>query len=394
VSDAFSGDSLAIGSYTDATGLRSIAIGSGEILGKGAEANGGYGIAIGYNTFVGSTNGIALGPEAITSVANQMVIGSSSASTTITSIIPGTDQTCELGIVGNGWNGVQIDHLATGAGDHAMEIDHFASSNPDSKAIDIVYDTGALEANENQEPILVQVVGTDATGGEVTALEVLSVDTAANVTALGVGVGVDVLFHEVGAFADPTQISIETSGDGGVVVASSALASNPLFTVNSDKLWIRDAAKFEEIEFILGTNSSNDCKLTFEFSITGPAWATFNPIDGTNGMRNSGVIAWSAADTPSWVTHSGNYQIRITRTRSGSISTLPIAINNGIKVAAVAEYGWDKDAKVTCASLDAPTLILEPSTQSGTTEGTIIYNSATNKLNFYNGSGWEVVTSV
>ncbi len=40
--------------------------------------------------------------------------------------------------------------------------------------------------------------------------------------------------------------------------------------------------------------------------------------------------------------------------------------------------------------------IFTPRTQgsSGTVEGTIIYNSATNKLNFYTGSAWEVVTSV
>lgn len=40
---------------------------------------------------------------------------------------------------------------------------------------------------------------------------------------------------------------------------------------------------------------------------------------------------------------------------------------------------------MTAASRDALT---------GVSSGTLIYNSSTNKLNFYNGTAWEAITSV
>jgi hypothetical protein len=67
-------------------------------------------------------------------------------------------------------------------------------------------------------------------------------------------------------------------------------------------------------------------------------------------MKNTGVVAWDNADVLTWAVGTGTeYLIRITRTKN-SLSTTPVM--DEVQVAAVVEYGWDKDAAVSAASLN------------------------------------------
>ena len=54
--------------------------------------------------------------------------------------------------------------------------------------------------------------------------------------------------------------------------------------------------------------------------------------------------------------------------------------------------------EVKCSSTTAPfyppvVTTTQRDAMSGMTKGAMVFNSSTNKLNVYNGSGWEVVTS-
>jgi hypothetical protein len=67
-------------------------------------------------------------------------------------------------------------------------------------------------------------------------------------------------------------------------------------------------------------------------------------------MRNNGVIVWLDGDIPTWAPGTGSeYLIRITRKRN-TITTTPIV--DTIKTAAATQYVWDKDANITCASVN------------------------------------------
>ena len=48
-----------------------------------------------------------------------------------------------------------------------------------------------------------------------------------------------------------------------------------------------------------------EVKPKFEFSAGIGLWTEFSPIDGTSGMRNTGVVAWIDSDVPTWVVGTG-----------------------------------------------------------------------------------------
>ena len=94
-----------------------------------------------------------------------------------------------------------IDHTATSADDHALEIDVDAAGFGDVKAIEIEYVTGALAAGSEEGIILINIDENDATGGTIHAVEVLATSTgSATVQALKVGVGIAVIDQGSGTF--------------------------------------------------------------------------------------------------------------------------------------------------------------------------------------------------
>jgi hypothetical protein len=246
---------------------------------------------------------------------------------------------------------MDLIHTAAGAAEHGLEIDVDAAGFGDIKAVDIAYTTGALAATEDEAAILVNIDESAATGGTVVGLEVLSTTGSAAIYGTLIGVGVNPLLHEVGTFGDMDSFLVNA-----VDKLTDALTTSTdvqMFVADNDTIEVGDAAKFNEIEFLLSIVASGaGITPTFEYSTGSGTWQTFTPTDGTNGMRNSGIVAWTLADTssPAWaVGTSGDFLVRITRTRN-SLATPPT--EDLIQIAAAVEFGWTKDAVVTLQKIE------------------------------------------
>lgn len=257
-----------------------------------------------------------------------------------------------------------ITHTSVGEDDLAVEIIADAAGFGGAKALDIDFITGAQAVGYEDAAIVVNVDDTLATGGEVYGMEVLVTPGSATITAIRAGALVNPLEQLAGTFADADTI-LNKAVDVTAALANGGAGAITTFVADNDTFTIGAAAKFEEISFNLATPASGSgIAATFEFSTGVGTWTTFGPTDGTNNMKNTGVIAWDNADVLTWaVGTGGEYLIRITRTRN-SLSTTPVM--DEVQIAAVVEYGWDKDAYLTIkqALLDAdPTAALEAATK-------------------------------
>jgi hypothetical protein len=247
---------------------------------------------------------------------------------------------------------VHVAHDAITTDTHTIGITTDAKVYGDVKSVDSDYITGAIATGQDEAVILVNIDESLATGGDVIGLEVLATEGSAKVTGIGVGVGVGVVEQLSGVFQDM---------DSALVLAVDRLtefttsgSDITMFVADNDTVTIGNAAKFEEIEFLLSTVSSKNIIPTFEFSTGIGTWTTFTPVDGTNGMLNNGVIAWFDSDIPTWATGlAGEYLIRITRTFSGSITS---PVEDLVQIAEATEFYWDKDADLKVASVTSTDL--------------------------------------
>ncbi|MCK5610956.1 hypothetical protein KAR91_54290 [Candidatus Pacearchaeota archaeon] len=243
---------------------------------------------------------------------------------------------------------LDIIHTSTEADDHVLEIDADAAGFGDVKAIDIDYITGAIAAGQDEGVILINIDETAATGGDVFALEVLATDGSAGIYGLKTGALIGPIHQDSGTFANPTTGTDNTPDtDVPAMIDGSTGTTTTIFEADNEYIIIGAAAAFEEIEFILTTVSNVSIKPTFWYSTAGTGQFTqFTPVDGTNGFRNTGVIAWDASDLTSHVadTGTGTYDIKIIRTKN-NLTTSPVL--GYAKVATTTEYIWDKDGKLT-----------------------------------------------
>ena len=252
-----------------------------------------------------------------------------------------------------------LDHTAEENDDHALEIDCNAAGFGDVKAIDIVYVTGAIATGGDEEAILIQFDEVAATGGDLTALEVLTTTEGSTdkVTAVFSGVGVAPLVQLSGTFGDADSI-LNKAVDVAAALANGGAGNISVFVADNDTITIGHASEFQEVEMILDTAASGGgIAPTFEFSTAVDAWTAFSPADGTNGLRNNGVLAWLNADIPTWAVGTGSeFLIRITRTRN-NLSTTPIL--DEIQIApAVSEFGWDKLGDIACNDISAEDIVM------------------------------------
>ncbi|KKN32427.1 hypothetical protein LCGC14_0814150, partial [marine sediment metagenome] len=254
---------------------------------------------------------------------------------------------------------VDIFHTAVAPGEHGLELIVDAAGQGNIHALDIVLTTGAIGAGDDEEAILVNIDESAAGGGNVVALEVLATEGSADVHAVEAGVLVGPMLQFSGTFMD-MDVALVKAVDR---LTEFTTAGNNIvfFVADNDTITIGDAAQFFEMEFLLATVASKDVKPTFEYSKAGGLWEPFSPADGTNGMQNTGVVAWEADDvvSPAWVVHSGNYRIRITRTRGGSITS---PIEDKVQIADVIVYEWDESG-----NLNINTLIVDGNVGIGTT---------------------------
>ena len=249
---------------------------------------------------------------------------------------------------------IDILHTATESDDHAFEIDIDAAGFGDVKAVDLVYVSGDISAGEDEEVILANIDESDSEGGDIAAVEVLTTAAGSATTkifGLEVGIKVTPIEQLSGTFGDMAKAE-----NDGVNALTEFTTSDPgeannieIFVGEDDTVLIGNTAKFEEIEFILETFSLPSIKPTFEFSTGGTGFSPFTPADGTNGLRNNGVILWLDSDIPSWAKNTGgNYEIRITRTRANLTATPKEDL---IQIGTAVEYVWDKDGDVNIKGL-------------------------------------------
>ena len=245
----------------------------------------------------------------------------------------------------------ELTHTAVEDDDHAIEIILDAAGYSDVEALDIDYITGAINTGDDEAVMLINIDESAALGGDVAALEVLATEGSADkVTGLFVGIGIGPIEQLSGTFADADEV-LNIAVDVTTAVADGGAGNISIFVDDDDTITIGHAVKFEEIEFLMDTGSSGaGVRPDFEYSTGSGTWGTFGPIDGTNGFRNTGVMAWIDADIPTWaVGTSGDYLIRITRTRN-SLTTTPIV--DTIQIApAVSEFGWDSLGDITANSI-------------------------------------------
>ena len=277
---------------------------------------------------------------------------------------------------------VYIDYTGIGTDQHALEIDINTGGFGDIKAIDIVYTTGALNLGSDASIVLVSIDESATTGAaDISAMDVLTTaEGSATIIGLRTGVNVGPIHQFAGTFADADSILVKAV-DQLTALSDGGAGNVSVFVADDDTITIGSATKFEEIEFILDTGASGSGTApTFEFSTGVSTWASFTPIDGTNGFRNTGEIIWEDGDIPTWATGTGSeYLIRITRTRN-SMSTTPIL--DKIQIAAVTLYLWDKSGDITINHLLAggseanPGLSLSADSDSG------IYSIGANNVGF------------
>lgn len=240
---------------------------------------------------------------------------------------------------------IEVFHTAIATDDHAIEIDVDAAGFGDVKGLDIVYVTGPIAQGDDEAAILVNFDESLSTGGDLVGLEVLATDGSASVHGLLAGVGVGPIRQLSGSFEDMTSALVNATDR--LVEFTNVGNDVQIFVADNDSVTIGFTSKFEEIEFLFSVFSSQTIRPRFEYSTGIGTWTVFTPTDGTNGMRNNGVIAWLDSDIPAWTTGlNSEYLIRITRTRN-SLTTPPT--ESLVQIATALEYFWDKDAKI-CAN--------------------------------------------
>ncbi|KKM62283.1 hypothetical protein LCGC14_1523220, partial [marine sediment metagenome] len=246
---------------------------------------------------------------------------------------------------------VDISYTATENDLHALEIDLNAATFGDVNAIHIAYTTGNISAGEDSGVILVNIDESAASGGDVIGLEVLATEGSASAFGMRVGATVNVIEQLSGSFSDMDSALVNSTDRLAAFISTGS--DIQMFVANSDTVTIGNTAKFEEIEFLLAIDASGaGIKPTFDYSTGSGTWQPFTPTDGTRGFRDTGLIAWDAADTasPAWAFGVGGseYFIRITRT-AGTLGTPPT--EDRVQIAVVSEFSWDKDGDLAVNTL-------------------------------------------
>lgn len=292
---------------------------------------------------------------------------------------------------------LDIVHTASAPDEHALDIEVNAAGVGDIKAIEIDYITGAISAGEDEGIILLNIDEIDATGGEVFGLEVLATEGSAGIYGLKVGAVVSPIHQDSGVFANPTTATDNTTSTNVPnMIDGNDANTTAIFESDNEYILVGAASAFEEIEFILTTDANVNITPTFGYSISGAhTFTTFTPVDGTNGFKNTGVVAWDASDLTNHTTNdnTNSYDILITRTRN-NVSTTPVL--GYAKIAATTEYVWDKNGAVNVLSMETSQSgsfggALTPSRLTADpcgayAEGSIFYNSTSNYMCYCDGT--------
>lgn len=246
---------------------------------------------------------------------------------------------------------IEVDFTAAEDDTHALKITCDAAGFSDVSAIDIDYISGAIAAGDDDEVLLLNVDESSSTGGRIAAHVVIATDFgSAVVDGMECGANVNPIRQISGTFADLDTILVGAV-DQLAALSVGGAGNVAVFSNDNDTMTFGDSVKFEELEFLVDTGASNNgISPTWEYSTGTDLWQTFGPSDGTDGLQNTGVVAWVAAvDAPSWATGTGGeFLIRLTRTRNG-MSTTPIL--DQVERETGSDFFWDSDGDIEIADL-------------------------------------------
>lgn len=262
----------------------------------------------------------------------------------------GIGQTTDLEDIFTLFGEMDIIHNATENDEHSLEIEVDTGTFGDVKGLLIDYRVGAITQGTDEEAILINIDPFDSVGGEISGLEIITLQGNATVNGLKVGVQVNPIKQLSGIFED---MDSALSNNIDVLASFISVGSNvEIFSNNHDSVRIGNAVKFEEIEFKLDQDAGGvGIRPEFFFSTGVGAWTQFVPTDGTDGMRDSGVILWLDSDIPAWATGlGGEFLIMINRTQQG-LPTPPV--EELVQVASATEYWWRKDGDLNVKNVSA-----------------------------------------
>ena len=282
-------------------------------------------------------------------------------------------------------NGTQdLRHIAMQSDDHALEIEINTQTFGDVKGLFIDYIVGAIGVGTDEEAIFINIDSFASIGGDITGLEIVTTEGGATIHGYTAGVQVNPVFQLSGVFGNMDS-ALNNTVDVRTELIDNGINTD-LFVEDGDTLTLGNAQKFEEIEFILTTVAGGaGIKPEFYFSTGVGTWDVFTPGDGTNGLRDEGVVIWLDSDIPSWDLGTGSeYLIRINRTQ-GNIPTTPIV--SKVQISSADEYFWDKNGFIKVFNLTASELFVNDTAVSrwlyNQTQTVFFYNQ-TNTAFFYN----------
>ena len=324
------------------------------IIGKGSGTN--YQATESNNIIIGTSVGG-------TSTENQVIrIGNAQTSCHVKGIHGVTPSgVTENAIVNSGGQlgstpslvGDQLDVTFTATEDdsHAVAIDCDAAGFADVKALDVIYKSGALNAGDANTAQLSTIDESLSTGGRLFGNVVVSTNIgSAETHALGVGSTVHPIYHKSGGYANADSILVNAV-DEKTDLSSGGAGNVSVFVADNDTMTVGSSAKYSEMQIQVDTPSSGGgVAPIYEYSTGVGTWASFSPIDGTNGFRNSGTILWDNNDIAGWLVGlASEFLIRITRTRN-TLSTTPIL--DLVQISATSFYQWDLNGDVTVNSVN------------------------------------------
>jgi len=241
-----------------------------------------------------------------------------------------------------------LTHVATSNNEVGSQIKSDAAGFADVKALFIDYTTGAIAALDDEAVTLTVIDASLATGGCIVAHVVQTLAGSASVYALRALTDVAPILQDSGGFGDMDSALVNATDR--LTEFTSTGSDIAMFVANSDTVTVGDAAQFSGLSFDLDTVASGaGVKPTFEYSTGVGTWAAFSPVDGTDGFRNTGVIAWVPSLLTGWVVGTGSeFLIRITRTQGG-LGTVPI--ENIVQRSSSTTFKWDKNGNLIVNSI-------------------------------------------
>jgi len=305
----------------------------------------------------------------------------------------------ELVVVGqaNFFDEIEQTFLAVKNLAHATDLDVDAAGFGGVVGLRIDYDSGTQATSELNALLDLSLNRFDTTGGDTSLINCSATEGSADAHCMVVNSEIEVILQHVGAFGD-MDTATATGTTNMLAAFISTTTDRAIFPNDNDTIEIADAAQFDQIQFALDTEASNPgIKPTFEYSTGVATWETFAPIDGTEGMRASGLISFEA-DTlsPAWTTGTGSeFYIRIARTQN-NLNTTPI--ENLVQiVTGHVDFTWDQTGNVYVNEFSGSKLNISGAmsgfnihaqdslTSSGTlsVEGTTRFQSATDATDFF-----------